>query len=60
MAAAVIDGRADALSMWEPESQKAVDALGRDAIVFQDNKVYRELFSLYSSTEVLGDATPPT
>jgi sulfonate transport system substrate-binding protein len=46
MAAAVIDGRADALSMWEPESQKAVEALGRDAIVFQDNKVYRELFSL--------------
>ena len=28
---AVIDGRADALSMWEPESQKLVDALGRDA-----------------------------
>jgi NitT/TauT family transport system substrate-binding protein len=56
MAAAVFDGRADALSMWEPESQKLVDALGRDAIVFQDNKVYRELFSLYSSTEVLGDS----
>ena len=56
MAAAVLDGRADAISMWEPESQKAVDGLGRDAIVFQDNKVYRELFSLYSSTEVLGDA----
>jgi NitT/TauT family transport system substrate-binding protein len=56
MAAAVIDGRADALSMWEPESHKLVDALGRDAIVFQDNKVYRELFSLYSSTEVLGDS----
>jgi sulfonate transport system substrate-binding protein len=56
MAAAVIDGRADALSMWEPESQKLVDALGRDAIVFQDNEVYRERFSLYSSTEVLGDA----
>jgi NitT/TauT family transport system substrate-binding protein len=56
MAAAVIDGRADAISMWEPEAQKVVDALGRDAIVFQDNKVYRELFSLYSSTEVLGDS----
>ena len=47
MAAAVIDGRADAISMWEPESQNAVDGLGKDAIVFQDNKVYRELFSLY-------------
>jgi NitT/TauT family transport system substrate-binding protein len=56
MAAAVIDGRADAISMWEPEAQKVVDALGSDAIIFQDNKVYRELFSLYSSTEVLGNA----
>jgi NitT/TauT family transport system substrate-binding protein len=57
MAAGVIDGRADAISMWEPEAQNAIDGLGRDAIVFQDNKVYRELFSLYSSTEVLGN--PP-
>ena len=50
LAAAVIDGRADAISMWEPDSQNTVDGLGKDAIVFQDNKVYRELFSLYSST----------
>jgi NitT/TauT family transport system substrate-binding protein len=56
MAAGVIDGRADAISMWEPEAQKAVDGLGRDAVVFQDNKVYRELFSLYTTTEVLGDS----
>jgi NitT/TauT family transport system substrate-binding protein len=56
MAASVIDGRADAISMWEPESQNAVDGLGKDAIVFQDNKNYREFFSLYSSTEVLGNA----
>ena len=55
MAAGVIDGRADAISMWEPEAQNAVDGLGKDAIVFQDNKVYREFFSLYSSTEVLGN-----
>ena len=56
MAAAVVDGRADAISMWEPEAQKAVEGLGRDAVVFQDNKAYRELFSLYSTTEVLGDS----
>ena len=56
LAAAVIDGRADAISMWEPDSQNTVDGLGKDAIVFQDNKVYREFFSLYSSTEVLGNA----
>ncbi len=56
MAAGVVDGRADAISMWEPEAQKAVDGLGRDAIVFQDNKAYRELFSLYTTTDVLGDS----
>jgi sulfonate transport system substrate-binding protein len=56
MAAGVVAGRADAISMWEPEAQNAVDALGRDAIVFQDNKVYRELFSLYTTTQVLGDS----
>jgi sulfonate transport system substrate-binding protein len=56
MAAGVVDGRADAISMWEPEAQKAVEGLGRDAIVFQDNKAYRELFSLYTTTGVLGDS----
>jgi NitT/TauT family transport system substrate-binding protein len=55
MAAAVVKGDADAISMWEPESQNAVEALGRDAITFQDNRVYRELYSLYSTTDVLDD-----
>jgi NitT/TauT family transport system substrate-binding protein len=55
MAAAVAKGDADAISMWEPESQNAVEALGQDAITFQDNKVYRELYSLYSTTDVLND-----
>jgi len=55
MAAAVVKGDADAISMWEPESQNAVEALGADAITFQDNTVYRELYSIYSSTDVLND-----
>ena len=55
MAAAIADRRADAISMWEPEAQNALEALGNDAIVFQNNGIYRELFSLYASTEVLGD-----
>ena len=55
MAAAVAKGDADAISMWEPESQNAVEALGKDAITFQDNKVYRELYSIYSTTDVLND-----
>jgi len=56
MAAAVANRRADAISMWEPEAQNALEALGNDAIVFQDNEVYRELFSLYTTTDVLNDS----
>lgn len=55
MSAAVGKREADAISMWEPEGQKTLDVLGDDAIVFQDNNVYRELFSLYTTTDVLND-----
>jgi hypothetical protein len=55
MVAGVVNGQADAISMWEPDAQKTIDALGSDAIVFQDNKVYRALFTLYTSTDVLND-----
>jgi NitT/TauT family transport system substrate-binding protein len=55
MAAALMKGDADAISMWEPESENAFVALGNDAITFQDNKVYRELYSFYSTTDVLND-----
>jgi NitT/TauT family transport system substrate-binding protein len=56
MAAGVVAGKADALVMWEPEAEKAVAALGSDAVLFQDNRNYRELFSLYTTTDVLGHA----
>jgi NitT/TauT family transport system substrate-binding protein len=55
MAAAIARREADAISMWEPEAQNALDALGTDATVIQDNSVYRELFSLYTTTQVLSD-----
>ena len=55
MAAAVVNGEADAISMWEPESENAVVALGRDAVIFQDSTVYRELYSVYSTTDVMSD-----
>jgi sulfonate transport system substrate-binding protein len=56
MAAGIVKGDADAISMWEPEAQKAVEALGPDAIVFPNNRLYRELFSLYTTTDILTDA----
>jgi sulfonate transport system substrate-binding protein len=55
MAAAIGRRDADAISMWEPQAESALAALAGDATVFQDNKVYRELFSLYTSTDVLND-----
>jgi hypothetical protein len=55
MAAAMVRGEADAISMWEPESENAVQAIGKDAIVFQNNEVYRELYSVYSTTDVMND-----
>jgi NitT/TauT family transport system substrate-binding protein len=55
MAAALVKGDADAISMWEPESQNAVAALGADAVIFQNNKIYREFYSLYSTTDVMND-----
>lgn len=53
MASGLAAGRVDALVMWEPEAEKAVAALGRDVAIFQDNRRYRELFSLYTTTDVL-------
>lgn len=55
MSKALKDGRVDAVAMWEPEAQLSIDLLGKDAIVLQDRKVYRELFNLNTSTKVLAD-----
>ena len=55
MSVALKDRRVDAIAMWEPESERAIAALGTDAIVLQDRSVYRELFNLNSSTKVLAD-----
>jgi NitT/TauT family transport system substrate-binding protein len=55
MAPAIGRGEVDAVSMWEPEAQYAIDALGADAIVLQDKAVYRELFNLNTTAGVLAD-----
>ena len=56
MARAVARRDADAISMWEPEAQSALEGLGRDATVFENAALYREWFSLYTTTDVLNDA----
>ena len=48
-------GELDAMTVWEPEIQNAQDALGADAIEFQDRSVYRELFNLNTTAENLAN-----
>jgi NitT/TauT family transport system substrate-binding protein len=55
MGAAMMKGDVDAVSGWEPGAQDAIDALGRDVVVFQERSVYRELFNLNTTTAVLND-----
>ena len=55
MSVALKDGRVDAIAMWEPEAERAIAAVGADAIVLQDRAVYRELFNLNTSAKVLAD-----
>jgi ABC-type nitrate/sulfonate/bicarbonate transport system substrate-binding protein len=50
-------GSVDAVGMWEPTLELAIQALGSNAIVFQDRSVYREIFNLHSTAEKLNDAT---
>jgi NitT/TauT family transport system substrate-binding protein len=45
----------DALTIWEPEIQRAADLVGADAIEFQDRRVYRELFNLHATAASLAD-----
>jgi NitT/TauT family transport system substrate-binding protein len=55
MPTALKKGDVDALTIWEPEIQNAQDALGADAIEFQDKAVYRELFNLNTTAANLAD-----
>jgi sulfonate transport system substrate-binding protein len=55
MPAALKRGDVDAIAIWEPQAHNSEQALGADAIVFQDRSVYRELFNLNTTAEVLGD-----
>jgi NitT/TauT family transport system substrate-binding protein len=52
-------GAPDAATIWEPGIEQAAEALGSDAVIFQhdasDKEVYRELFNLHTTTDILGD-----
>jgi ABC-type nitrate/sulfonate/bicarbonate transport system substrate-binding protein len=45
----------DAVGIWEVSPELGVEALGSDAIVFQNASIYREIYSLYTTTQKLND-----
>ena len=49
-------GAIDAIGMWEPIVELAIQTAGREkVVVFQDKSVYREIYSLYSTRSKLED-----
>jgi sulfonate transport system substrate-binding protein len=56
MPAALARGDVDAVSIWEPASERSVEALGADAVVIA-GPPYRERFNLNTTTAVLADST---
>jgi NitT/TauT family transport system substrate-binding protein len=54
-AEALARGDADVIATFEPEPQVAVNLLGKDAIILQNKKVYREAFNLHARAPDLAD-----
>jgi NitT/TauT family transport system substrate-binding protein len=55
MPLALANREVDAVTIWEPEIEHAAEAIGADAIEFQQRTVYRELFSLHTTAAHLKD-----
>jgi len=55
MADALAAGEADVMAVFEPEPEYAMGKLGKDGIVLQDRKVYREAFNLHARAPDLAD-----
>lgn len=55
MTEALRKGEVDAVAIWEPEGVNSEQALGADAIVFEGDGVYAELFNLNTTAGALAD-----
>lgn len=49
----ITSGQIDAFGIWEPAVELGAQALGDDAVLFQNRSVYREVYSLYTTQEKL-------
>jgi ABC-type nitrate/sulfonate/bicarbonate transport system substrate-binding protein len=47
----------DAFGIWEPAVELGANALGSNAVIFQNASIYREVYSLFTTTDKLKDAT---
>jgi sulfonate transport system substrate-binding protein len=51
----LLDGRSDAIAIWEPAGENALAALGSDGIAFRSPGAYRMLFGLNTTADKLAD-----
>jgi ABC-type nitrate/sulfonate/bicarbonate transport system substrate-binding protein len=51
----LVKGNLDAFGIWEPVVELGANALGSNAIVFQNASIYREVYALYSTTDGLNN-----
>lgn len=55
IASLLLRGKADAVALWEPEPQRAIERLGEDAIILEPETGYRELYNLNTTAAKLAD-----
>lgn len=55
MPAALETGTVDAVSIWEPHAENSLEAIGSDAVVFEDAAAYIERFNLNTRADVLAN-----
>jgi sulfonate transport system substrate-binding protein len=51
----LLDGRSDAIAIWEPAGENALAALGSDGVAFRSPGAYRMLFGLNTTADKLAD-----
>ncbi|KAK5651714.1 hypothetical protein OQA88_11783 [Cercophora sp. LCS_1] len=49
------DKKLDGFGVWETAVELGIEALGDNAVVFKNATLYREIYSLYATTESLAD-----
>jgi NitT/TauT family transport system substrate-binding protein len=55
MPAAMMKYQIDAMAMWEPHAQNAIDLIGEDAVVLENPSAYFERFGINTNLRVLND-----